>query len=108
MSEVRRATATALMKVTASPAAGQYAFANGLYTFAAADAGKAVAITYGYVPFDLENAVIETIKDRYETLGRMGQTTKILAGETVSFSIKDLQPWNRAVLENYRKRVQFE
>lgn len=97
----------ALAKVGSSPAAGQYSVAAGVYTFAAADSGKAVSITYGYVETDLENAVIETCVDRYQTLSRMGQTSKVLGGETVSFSIKDLQPWNRTVLENYTKRVAF-
>lgn len=97
----------ALTKVGSAPAAGQYSVAAGVYTFAAADSGKAVSITYGYVEMDLENAVIETVKDRYETLNRMGQTSKNLEGQVVSFSIKDLQPWNRTVLEQYAKRVHY-
>ncbi len=37
-----------LTKVESSPAAGQYSVAAGVYTFAAADEGKAVLITYTY------------------------------------------------------------
>jgi hypothetical protein len=38
----------ALTRVTGAPAAGQYAVANGIYTFAAADAGRTVYINYRY------------------------------------------------------------
>lgn len=37
-----------LVKVAATPGAGQYALNNGVYTFAAADTGKAVLISYSY------------------------------------------------------------
>lgn len=42
------ATGLPMTKVAASPAAGQYSVAAGVYTFDASDAGKAVLITYGY------------------------------------------------------------
>ena len=42
------ATAVPLKRVAASPAAGQYSVAAGVYTFAAADEGKAVLISYNY------------------------------------------------------------
>ncbi len=44
------ATGLPLTKVAAgsTPAAGQYAVAAGVYTFAAADTGKAVLLTYTY------------------------------------------------------------
>jgi hypothetical protein len=38
---------TALTVVTRNPAAAQYSVANGVYTFAAADAGASVLIFYG-------------------------------------------------------------
>jgi hypothetical protein len=37
-----------LTKVDTSPAAGQYSVAAGVYTFAAADEGKAILVTYTY------------------------------------------------------------
>lgn len=37
-----------LTRVASAPATGQYSVAAGVYTFAAADQGKAVLITYGY------------------------------------------------------------
>ena len=42
------ATGLPLVKVAASPSAGQYSVAAGVYSFAAADEGKAVLITYTY------------------------------------------------------------
>ncbi len=41
-------TGLPLTKVASGPAAGQYSVSAGVYTFAAADAGKAVLITYTY------------------------------------------------------------
>ncbi len=42
------ATGLPLTKVASAPAAGQYSVAAGVYTFAAADTGKAVLISYQY------------------------------------------------------------
>ncbi|THD42332.1 MAG: hypothetical protein E7774_15750 [Bradyrhizobium sp.] len=45
---VYAATALPLKQVAASPTAGQYSLSAGVYTFAAADAGAAVLISYSY------------------------------------------------------------
>jgi len=45
---VYAATGLPLTKVASSPSAGQYSVAAGVYTFNAADAGKAVLATYTY------------------------------------------------------------
>lgn len=45
---VYAASGLPLTKVASSPAAGQYSVASGVYTFAAADEGKAVLLTYSY------------------------------------------------------------
>ncbi len=42
------ATGLPLLQVASAPAAGQYSVASGVYTFAAADTGKAVLISYNY------------------------------------------------------------
>ena len=57
---VTYANGTALVKVATGPAVGQYSVAAGIYTFAAADAGAAVLISYGYVPAEIRQACIET------------------------------------------------
>lgn len=41
-------TGNAMTPVASAPATGQYSFAAGVYTFASADAGKAVQISYSY------------------------------------------------------------
>lgn len=42
------ATGSLLQRVASAPATGQYSVASGVYTFAAADAGKPVKISYQY------------------------------------------------------------
>lgn len=42
------ATGLPLLQVASAPAAGQYSVASGIYTFAAADTGKAILISYNY------------------------------------------------------------
>ena len=45
---VYAATGLPLMKVASAPSAGQYSVAGGVYSFASADAGKAVLVSYTY------------------------------------------------------------
>lgn len=45
---VYAATGLPLIKVASAPAAGQYTVASGTYSFAAADAGKAILLNYTY------------------------------------------------------------
>lgn len=45
---IDRATGSLMQKVASAPATGQYSVAAGVYTFAAADAAKAVLISYQY------------------------------------------------------------
>ena len=42
------ATGVAYVRVASAPVSGQYSLANGVYTFAAADTGKTVYISYKY------------------------------------------------------------
>jgi len=70
---VTYANGTALTKVASGPIAGQYAVgATGLYTFAAADQGAAVLLSYGYAPSDIEQAVLELVAWRYKATDRTG------------------------------------
>lgn len=94
-------------KVAGSPAAGQYAISSvGNYTFAAADAGKAVSLSYGFVPTDLALACVETVAEKFTYTSRIGVLSKSLGGqETVSFSVKDLSDTIKLQLQNYRNVV---
>ena len=61
-----------------------------VYTFAAADHGKDVLLSYDYVPYDLEQAVIEIVGERYRYRSRIGESSKTLGGqETSSYLVKD-------------------
>jgi hypothetical protein len=92
---VTYANGSALTPVVATPTIGQYIpppdppltlAALGQYTFAAADAGKGILITYSFVPSDLESACIQLVAETYSYRDRIGQLDKILGGqETVRF-----------------------
>ncbi len=94
----------ALTSVAANPAAGQYAVANGVYAFAAADAGAALSLTYGYVPADLAVCCMDWVAERYAYRSRIGQQSKSLGGqETMSFIVKDVPDFVAAALQPYRR-----
>lgn len=81
----------ALVPVTGpTPTIGQYVpppdTSPGLYTFAAADVGKAILISYSYIPAELEEACIQMVAERNSYRQRIGELSKSLGGqETVSF-----------------------
>lgn len=97
----------AAVAVASAPTAGQYVVSSiGVYTFAAADAGKTAALSYGYIPASLEQAAFECVAERYRYRDRIGQISKSQGGEVISFStkaksdyVKDLlQPFTRVVM----------
>lgn len=90
-------------KVPSAPATGQYAVsATGQYSFNVADAGKTAAITYSFVPPDIQNAVIEIVGERYRYMDRIGLVSKALGGqETVSFSQKAIADFVKENLVPY-------
>lgn len=57
------------------------------------------------IPLDIEQAVIETVALRYAERDRIGQQSKSLAGETVTFFIKDLSPTAQTVVNQYKRVV---
>ena len=64
---------TALAPVTGTPTTGQYAVSSaGVYQFAAADAGKAVNLTYAFntIPADLVSHTLEIVTARWSSRGR--------------------------------------
>lgn len=74
------------------------------------DKGQAnVALTYsaGYVqiPPEIEQACIELVGLRYKERDRIGHASKAIQGETVSFTIVDMPPQVRTILNNYKKVV---
>jgi hypothetical protein len=105
---VTYANGTALTKVAGSPAIGQYAFANGTYTFAAADQGAAVLISYGFIPQDLAQACIELVAERFKYKDRIGEKSKSLGGqESVSFDLKNIPDSTKLMIQPYRRVVPF-
>lgn len=105
--EVTYDDGVALTKVAANPTEGQYAVsAAGLYTFAAADIGETVLISYSYIPPDIEQACWELVGERYQYKDRIGVKSKSLGGqETVSFETGSMSSYISASLQPYRRVV---
>lgn len=101
---VAYANGAALAAVAGSPAAGQYNVSAGIYTFAAADAGAALLLSYGFVPAAINNACIEWVAERYRYRTRVGQSAQTVQGQmTASYSLKDMPDFVRASLDPYRR-----
>lgn len=97
---------TPLVAVAAGATAGQYSSAAGLYSFAAADAGAAVLVSYGYIPAAINNACIEWVAERYRYRTRIGQNAQTVQGQqTASYSLKDMPDFVRVSLDPYRAVV---
>lgn len=71
-----------LVKVSGSPAAGQYAVANGVYTFAAADAGLQVEVAYSYTASTLQNEYLNLAIVLSE--GQIGGIDRIYLDDRIS------------------------
>ena len=94
----------ALTAVSGAPAAGQYAAAAGIYTFSGADAGRAVLISYGFIPADLEQACVELVGERYRHKGRIGMASESQGGHvSTAFTQKDMHPFVAGLVEPYRR-----
>jgi hypothetical protein len=97
---------TPLVVVTGTPRAGEYNVAGGIYSFAAADAGAALLISYGFVPAAINNACIEWVAERYRYRTRIGQSAQTVQGQmTSAYSLKDMPDFVRASLDPYRSVV---
>ena len=70
-----------------------------------------ISITYtaGFapdaIPPEITQACIELVSMRYRERDRVGLSSKGLAGETISYSQKDMQDSVRTILNNWRKVV---
>lgn len=92
-----------MTQVGSSPAAGQYAFADGIYTFAAADVGKQVQMAYQCVPAPVEQAVIEMVGLDLKARDNLGVSSKTLAHEQITYSDKGMSASALEMLRPYRR-----
>jgi hypothetical protein len=105
-SGVTYSNGAALVAVAGNPTAGEYNVTNGVYGFAAADAGAAVLVSYGFIPAAINNACIEWVAERYRYRTRVGQSAQTVQGQqTASYSLKDIPDFIRASLDPYRSVV---
>lgn len=101
-------TGTALVKVASAPAAGQYMVSTvsgtpGVYTFNTADAGKTVALSYSYVPADIEQACVELISLRFIEKSRIGVVSLAVGTESTTFYQKDMPAQMATDLLQYKR-----
>lgn len=78
----------ALTPVATSPGIGQYVPPSpsgespvNVYTFNAGDEGNAVSLNYGFIPYDLEQAVMDFIAERAAYRTRVGIRSQSLASQ---------------------------
>lgn len=96
-----------LTKVDENPIVGQYSVdVNGVYTFAEADEGEDILISYSYVPADIEQATYQMVGEQYNYKSRIGYVSKSLAGqETVTFTQKSMTDYIKLLLQPYMRVV---
>lgn len=83
--------------------AGEYSVNGSVYTFSAADAGAPVRLTYASVPWDIEQACIDTLGDWYKYINRIGKTSEGVEGQTTSFVNAPIPARALSVLQQYKK-----
>ncbi len=68
-----------------------------------------ISITYeaGYetVPADLRQAAVVTVGRRYREIDRLGQQSKSLAGEMVTFDLSDLDDFAERTISRYKRVI---
>ena len=102
---------TALVPVAASPSAGQYVppvfgAATTQYTFSPADAGRAVATTYSFVPSPLNQAAIEVASEAYRYRQRVGLKSQAMPGPlSTSYDLSRATAAVRWMTQPYRQVV---
>lgn len=60
---------------------------------------------YAVVPLDIEQACIQIVSLRYKEKDRIGQVSKSIGGEVVSFSQKDMDMATQTTLQQYKKVI---
>ena len=75
------------------------------YLFTRARRNVQISYVAGYtsVPTDLEQAVLDICAQRYRERDRIGLVSKGLAGETTTFSQKDVSAGSLTVLQYYQR-----
>lgn len=81
-------------------------FVNG-YAFTRGRQNVTIAYTAGFAatPAEIEQACLELMAVRYKERDRIGQVSKSIGGETITFSQKDFPDSVRTILNNYKKVV---
>lgn len=77
------------------------------YAFTRGFQNVTISYTAGYAatPPEIEQACIELVALRYKERDRIGQQSKAVGGEVVSFITKDFSDPIKTILNNYRKVV---
>jgi hypothetical protein len=96
------ADGTVLELVTGAPGPGQYSLADAVFTFNAAEAGIPVALSYGYVPFDVEQAAIDMIGDWFVYRSRIGKVSEAIDAQSITFTNTPITARAQGVLNQYR------
>lgn len=97
---------TLLTKVATSPTVGQYSVsAAGLYTFAAADTGVSVTISYGAAPVDVEEACIELVLLKFKQNAKINLVGESLTQQSVTYNTRDMTEGVRAAMSYYKRVV---
>jgi hypothetical protein len=76
---------------------------SGVYYFSANDTGKPVLISYGYVPFDVEQAAVDMIGDWFRYRDRIGQVSMGIEGQTILFTNTAITARAAGVLSQYKR-----
>lgn len=100
---------TIFVKVESSPALNEYSVdEDGVYTFNIGNVGDTVAISYGYVPPDIEQAVIQLVGEGLRYKDRIGVKSKTLGGqETIVYDNSFLTQGVGALIRAYQKVAPF-
>jgi hypothetical protein len=93
-----------------TPSPGQYlppdpnaSPARAEYLFAAGDVGQSVILSYGYIPGEIEQLVIELIAERSAYRMRVGLRSQSLAGqETITYDTRGLPDYAQTMLRPYK------
>jgi len=96
---------TALVRVAANPAAGQYTLNGSTLGFAAADQGAALKCSYttNGTPEDLNQAVVELVGWKFAKRSRLDKQSETLQQQTVSFSLADMPESSQTVFDLYKR-----